>query len=200
MLLREIHHRVKNNLAWVSSLMGFQGRHAKDEYHRMMFIESQDRIRSMALAHEQLLLSENLYEINSRDYFSGLVEHLSSRLGHVGSHIRFQSRIAELNLDLETGATLGRIVTELVTNCYKRAFPGDGPGTITLTLKEVDDSTLELSTADNGVGLPEETGFQKPNTLGLDLVRIFSRQLCAQFDVRRDRGTDIILRLNRRPK
>jgi PAS domain S-box-containing protein len=198
-LLREIHHRVKNNLAVVSSLLGLQSRHARDDYHRKMFLESQDRIRSMALAHEKLYQAENLSAINSKDYLTSLVHHLTSALGHVGFDVQIQTRIAEVDLDLETGVTLGLIVTELLSNCLKHAFPDDGGGTISLDLRENDSSTLELSVADNGVGLPQHVHLDKPSTLGLDLVRIFSRQLRGQLEVRRDGGTEIILRFSRRP-
>ncbi|MFH0826130.1 MAG: PAS domain S-box protein, partial [Pseudomonadota bacterium] len=199
-LLREIHHRVKNNLAVVISLLGFQGRHAKDEYHRKMFVESQDRIRSMALAHEKLYQAENLSEIDSRSYLTSLLDHLMSALGNVGSEVRLVRQIARTDLDLETGVTLGFIVTELVSNALKHAFPGGRPGTISLTLKEVDDSTLELSLADDGVGLPDSIQFANPRSLGLNLVRIFSKQLRGELEVRRNHGTEVILRFNHRQR
>ncbi len=197
-LLREIHHRVKNNLAVVCSLLGFQSRHARGEYHRGMFIESQDRIRSMALAHEKLYQSENLSAINSKDYLTSLAHHLRSALLHVGSDVELQPQIAEVNLDLEIGVTLGFIVTELLSNCIKHAFPDGRSGKISLALKEIDDSTLELCVADDGVGLPQDIQLNKPSTLGLDLVRIFCRQLRGNLEVRRDRGTEIILRFSHR--
>ncbi|MBI5250249.1 MAG: PAS domain S-box protein [Desulfomonile tiedjei] len=197
-LLREIHHRVKNNLAVVSSLLRFQGRHAKDEYHRRMFLESQDRIRSMALAHEKLYQSDNLSEINSRNYLSSLAEHLMAGLGHVGSNVKLQLQIAEIDLDLETCVTLGFIVTEMVNNSLKHGFPDGRTGKISVILREIEESILELSVADDGVGLPENIQIQNPGTLGLDLVRIFSRQLRGQLEVRRDRGTEVILSFNLR--
>ena len=198
-LLREIHHRVKNNLAIVSSLLGFQSRHARDQYHREMFIESQDRIRTMSLAHEKLYQSENLSAINSKDYLTSLARDLKSALTHVGSDVQLQLEIAEVSLDLEIGVTLGFIVTELLSNCIKHAFPDGGSGKISLILTENSNSALELTVTDNGIGLPEDIQFQNPNTLGLDLVRIFSRQIRGQLEVRRNHGTEIVLRFSRRP-
>jgi PAS domain S-box-containing protein len=195
-LLREIHHRVKNNLAVVSSLLGFQGRHAKDECHRRMFIETQDRIRSMALAHEKLYQAENLSEIDSKDYLTSLSRHLLAGFGRVGGQVKLEEAIAQVDLDLETGITLGLIVTELLTNALKHAFPDDRAGTIALTLKEIGHSILELSVADDGIGLPDTVQLDKPSTLGLDLVRIFSRQLRGHMEFRRDRGTEAILRFS----
>ena len=197
-LLREIHHRVKNNLAVVSSLLSLQSRHAKDEYHRRMFLESQDRIRSMGLAHEKLYQADNLSEINAKDYLGSLLHHLIQSVGNIGGAVQVNADIAEVDLDLETGVTLGFIVTELVTNALKHAFPDDRPGEISIALKEIDDSTLELCVSDDGVGLPEHIQFQNPDTLGLDLVNIFCRQLRCHLQLKRDRGTKLILRFSRR--
>jgi|GEM_PF-2343522 len=198
-LLREIHHRVKNNLAVVSSLLGLQSRHTKDDCHRRMFVESQDRIRSMALAYEKLYQAQNLSAINSKDYLTSLVHGLISSWSHVGAHVEIQLQVAALDLDLETGVTLGFIVTELVSNALKHAFPNYRAGKITLVLSENDDSILQLSVADDGVGLPENVPLDKPSTLGLDLVRIFCRQLRGHVDVQRDHGTRIMLTFSRRP-
>jgi PAS domain S-box-containing protein len=197
-LLREIHHRVKNNLAVVSSLLGLQSRHAKDEYHRGMFLDSRDRINSMALAHEKLYRAENLSAINSRDYLSSLVRHLMAALGCVGTNVELQLEVAEVELDLQTGITLALIASELVSNCLKHAFPDGRAGKIFFTLKETGHASLELSVVDDGVGLSENIESEKPNTLGLDLVRIFSRQLNGHLEFRRNGGTEVVLRFSRR--
>ena len=197
-LLREIHHRVKNNLAVISSLLWLQSRYAKDEYHRRMFTESGYRIRSVAMAHEKLYQAENVSAINSESYLTDLVSELMSSLGHVGPHVEFQIESAEVDLDLETCTAFGSIVTELVSNCLEHAFPWHRAGKISLALKEIDDSTLELSVADDGVGLPQNIQLDKSNTLGLDLVRILSNQLRGHLEIRRDCGTEIVLRFSRR--
>jgi len=150
------------------------------------------------MSHEKLYQAKNVCVINSESDLTGLVSEPMSPLGHVGSHVEFQAQIAEVDLDLETGTALGLIVTELVSNCLKHAFPDDGAGKISLALNEIDDSTLELSVADDGVDLPQNVKWDKPNTLGLDLVRILSNQLSGHLEMRRDRGTEMVPRFSRR--
>jgi PAS domain S-box-containing protein len=195
-LLREIHHRVKNNLAVVSSLLRLQSRHTRDGYHRGMFEEAQDRIRSIALAHEKLYQSESLADLNVRDYLTNLVDHLFASGGKVGSTVQLQSEIAEIDVGLEIAVTLGFIVTELVSNSLKHAFPEGRSGRVLLSLKRLDESTLELVVADDGVGFPAHVQVERARTLGLDLVRIFSRQLEGRLDVRHNQGTEFVLRFD----
>lgn len=195
-LLREIHHRVKNNLAVVSSLLRLQARHARDEYHRGMFDEAQDRIRSIALAHEKLHQSESLADLNVRDYLTNLVDHLFAAGGKLGSTVQLQKEIAEVRVGLEIAVTLGFIVTELVSNSLKHAFPEGRSGRVLLSLERLDESTLELVVADDGVGLPNHVKMESARTLGLDLVRIFSRQLEGHLDVRHNQGTEFSLRFD----
>jgi two-component sensor histidine kinase len=116
--------------------------------------------------------------INNESYLNGLVNEFMFSLGHVGSHVEFQAQIAEVDLDLETGTVLCLIVTELVSNCLKHAFPDDGAGKIFLALHQIDDSTLELSVADDRIGLLQNVQRDKPNALGIDLVNVlrFSRR------------------------
>jgi two-component sensor histidine kinase len=152
----------------------------------------------VAMAYENLYQAENVYAINSKSYLTGVVSELMSSFGHVGSHVELQIESAEVDLDLETATTLGLIVTELVSNCLKHAFPDHRAGKISLALKEIDESTLELSVADDGVGLPQNIQLDKPNTLGLDLVRIIANQLRGHLEIGRDRGTEIVLRFRSR--
>jgi two-component sensor histidine kinase len=116
--------------------------------------------------------------INNESYLTGLVGEFMSPLGHVWSHVEFQGKTAEVDLDLETGTTLCLIVTEVVSNCLKHTFPDDGAGKIFLALHQIDDSTLELSVADDGIGLLQNVQWDKPNALGVDLVNVlrFSRR------------------------
>ncbi len=196
-LLREIHHRVKNNLAVVSSLLSLQSRHAKDEHHREMFVDSRDRIRSIALAHEKLYQSESMAKISSRDYLQSLVSHLFASVGQLGSHIRLRQEIAEVELDLETAVTLGFVVNELVTNCLKHAFPDGRTGCVTVALERLGESFLELRVADDGIGLPESINLEGSPSLGLNLLSIFSRQIKGHLEVHRNGGTDIRVRFSR---
>jgi len=198
-LLREIHHRVRNNLTLVSSLLRLQARYAKDEYHLRMFTESEDRIRAMALAHEKLYQTENLASINSKNYLRSLVRHLLGALGKRGSKVQLEMQVEEAPLDLETCCILGFIVTELVSNCLKHAFSDHRAGKISLFFKQIEDPTFALSVADDGIGMPENIQLQEANTMGLNLVRIFTRQLGGHVEVRRDHGTEVILTFNLSP-
>jgi two-component sensor histidine kinase len=131
----------------------------------------------MTISHDKLCKSQNVSAINNESDLTGLVSEIMSPLGHVGSHIEFQAQSAEVDLDLETGTALGLIVTELVSTCLKHAFPDDASGKISHALNEINDSTLELSVADDAVGLPQNVQWDKPNALGHDLVSVlrFSR-------------------------
>lgn len=192
-LLREIHHRVKNNLAVVNSLLRLQSRHAKDRFHREMFREAQDRIRAMAMAHEKLYQSGNLAHVRIRDYVGSLVDHLSASAGLVGNKIELIKDIEDLSFGLETAGPLGFILTELVSNCMKHAFPQARKGKIHISLHRFKGDTFELVVGDDGIGFPENVTFDDPRSLGLNLVRIFSRQLRGKLDIVHNRGTDIKL-------
>ncbi len=192
-LLREIHHRVKNNLAVVNSLLRLQSRHAKDGFHREMFREAQDRIRAMAMAHEKLYQSGNLARVRIRDYVGSLVDHLSASTGRVGNKIELIKDIEDLSFGLETAGPLGFILTELVSNCIKHAFPQALKGKIHIRLRRFKGDTFELIVGDDGIGFPGDVALEDPRSLGLNLVRIFSRQLRGKLDIVHNRGTDIKL-------
>jgi PAS domain S-box-containing protein len=192
-LLREIHHRVKNNLAVVNSLLRLQSRHAKDSFHREMFREAQDRIGAMAMAHEKLYQSENLACVRIRDYVGSLVDHLSASTGRVGNKIELTKDIEDLSFGLETAGPLGFILTELVSNCMKHAFPQARKGKINISLHRFNGDAFELVVGDDGIGFPVDVTFEDPRSLGLNLVRIFSRQLLGKLDITNNRGTEIKL-------
>ncbi len=182
-LLREIHHRVKNNLSVISSLLGLQSRYARDEFHRQLFADSKDRIKSMALAHEKLYQSENLSDVNISSYVDSLVDHLIVSAGRGPKHIELTKQIEELVLSLQTISPLGFILTELVSNCLKHAFPRDRRGRISLQLRRINGDHCEVVVADDGIGFPEDFNLERPCTLGLELVKIFVQQLKGQIEI-----------------
>jgi two-component sensor histidine kinase len=137
-----------------------------------------------------------LADLNVRDYLTSLVDHLFATGGKVGSTVQLQKEIAEVHVGLEIAVTLGFIVTELVSNSLKHAFPKSRSGSVLISLERLDESTLELVVADDGVGLPGHVKIESKRTLGLDLVRIFSRQLEGQLDVRHNQGTEFRLRFD----
>lgn len=193
-LLREIHHRVKNNLAVVHALLGLQQEHSTDENHRMMFEESQRRIRSMALAHELLYQTDGFSEIDAEDYFTRLVNYMEGSVSEIGSRLNFITHIDDVAFDLDTSIPLGLILTELISNAAKHAFPGNRSGEVAITLREIDPGEFELVVADNGVGMPDDARIREGNSLGLDLVDTFVQQLRGDLQVRSDEGTEIRIR------
>jgi len=189
-LLREIHHRVKNNLAVISSLINLQAAHAIDEFHRQMFRDVQTRVRSMAIAHEKLYQSENLAKLSMQAYVRSLVDHLAASTSTIGSPVRLTKEVDDVTLGLDTAVPVGFIVTELVSNSLKHAFPSGRRGEITVAFHSLGEDEYEIVVADDGVGLAEDLNLVGLKTLGLDLVRTFVAQLNGSLLIRRDRGTE----------
>ncbi|MBI5249578.1 MAG: response regulator [Desulfomonile tiedjei] len=192
-LLREIHHRVKNNLAIVSSLLSLQSRYTTDEFHRGMFKDAQNRIRSMALAHEKLYLADNLAALKMNEYIDGLVDHLLVSFKTLGKPIRLVKNLEEVYLGLETVVPVGIILTELLSNCFKHAFPDDRRGEIAITLLAKPENTFELIVADNGVGIRKNIDLSNPDSFGLNLVKTFAQQIGGKIDVNSIQGTKFSL-------
>jgi len=178
-LLREIHHRVKNNLQIISSLLNLQKGALRDEEDVRLFEESQNRIRSMAMIHESLYQSETLLEINLKEYMSRLAVSLISSYGAsgVGSEVETD----DLRLDIERALPLALIMNELITNSLKYAFPDDR-GLIKIRIHS-DNGECVLEYSDDGVGLPEDYDPETSDSLGMTLVRSLGGQLDAEFEV-----------------
>lgn len=197
-LLREIHHRVKNNLAVVHALLGIQGQYSADDFHRTMFEDSQNRIRSMALAHELLYQSEDLSEIDADAYLGSLVDHLAGPIPGIGTRIMLVKEIEDIRFDLDTALPVGLIVTELVSNSIKHAFPGETSGEVRVILGRLPGDAFELTVADNGVGMPTADGSHSAKSLGLDLVDTFVRQLHGEVVIESNKGVRAVIRFSRR--
>ncbi len=190
-LLKEIHHRVKNNLQVVSSLLNLQSRGIHDERTRQKFKESQNRVQSMALIHEQLYQTSKLSLIDYPAYIRQLSAHLF-RSYHVSTtRIDLRTRIDDVRLSVDVAVPCGLIINELVSNSLKYAFPDGRGGEIRIELRRSGDDEVTLTVADDGVGLPEEVGFWDTKTLGLRLVGTLARQLDGNVEVDRSGGTAI---------
>jgi len=192
-LLKEIHHRVKNNLQVVSSLLGLQSRAIGDEMTRKMFQESQNRVHSMALLHERLYQSRNLSEIGCAEYIAQLAAHLFRSFGVSSSRIRLVMNVEKQHMTMDTAVPCGLILNELVSNALKYAFPDGRDGEVRILLKDASDSRTRLAVGDNGVGLPQDVNIWNTRTLGLRLVRTLAAQLGAGIEVITNRGTEIRL-------
>lgn len=187
-LLKEIHHRVKNNLQVTSSLLRLQSESIKDDKARWMFMESQNRIRSMALVHEKLYQSTDLSKIHFSDYLKSLSRLLFRSFG-VGDHnINFMINGSVVYLSIETAIPCGLIVNELLSNCLKHAFPEDRLGKIEVVI-DSQNKRVSVSVCDDGVGLPENFDLNKTETLGLQLVNTLVKQLNGKIEVRANKGT-----------
>jgi PAS domain S-box-containing protein len=178
-LLQEIHHRVKNNLSIIISLLNLQSSYVADDTIIDMFIDSQNRIGTMALIHEQLYSSENLAQLNFADYVKNLVNHLLMAYQRTASaEVELCVDIPSLNLNLETATPCGLVLNELVTNALKHAFSDGRLGKISITLTR-HAHELQLSVQDNGIGFSPDIDWHNCPTLGLRLVRLLARQLDA---------------------
>lgn len=196
-LLKEVHHRVKNNLQVISSLLNLQFRQVRNEEVRSFLRDTQNRIRSMAMLHEILYLSGNIVSISFPFYVKKLCNHLIRSHGFAARNIRLRHRVADVPLNPDQAITAGLIVNELVTNAIKHAFPSGGGGDIFVELRAEHGNHLLLRVADNGIGLPADMPPQAADSLGLLLVRNLCRQLDGHLSVRGEPGTvfDIVFPL-----
>jgi two-component system, sensor histidine kinase PdtaS len=192
-LLKEIHHRVKNSLQIVISLLYSQSKRLKDEEAISAFRESQQRIHSVALMHQKLYLSNNLKHINMDDYIGELVAHLSDAFDITGQGIRFHLNIGKVNLALSQAIPVGLILNEAITNAIKYAFPREESCNIYISLME-DFSSFVLEISDNGKGFPEHFDAYRTDSLGMTLIRGLSDQLEADCVIMNMNGVTIRIR------
>jgi PAS domain S-box-containing protein len=188
-LLKEIHHRVKNNLQIVSSLLQLQASYIKDTDALQIFEESRDRIKSMALIHEQLYQSNDLAQIDFPEYLRSLLNMVLSAHRSNRTRVETNLHVDPVSLDLDTAIPVGLITNELVTNSLKYAFAGRSVGEIGVRLTKSESGDFLLMISDNGVGLPEKFNFDKATSLGLRLVRILTRQMRARLEISNGMGT-----------
>jgi PAS domain S-box-containing protein len=187
-LLREIHHRVKNNMQIISSLLNLQTEYVDDEKAVNVLQESQNRVRSMAIIHEKLYQSKDLTHINFVDYIQNLVYNLFYSYDIDNTQIKSILKIEDISLNIETAVPCGLIISELISNSLKYAFPNKMNGEIIVSLKSEKD-TYQLCVCDNGIGLPEDINFSKIKTLGLLLVNSLTEQIDGKVTIYRDNGT-----------
>jgi PAS domain S-box-containing protein len=189
-LLKEIHHRVKNNLQVVASLLGLQSRGATDEQMRRMLLESQNRVHTMALLHECLYQSHNLSRIDFPDYIRQLVSHLHRSYELQNRHVRVETKLDQLYLDLDAAVACGLIINELVSNSLKYAFPDGREGVVRIELTAEANHMARLIVADNGVGHRSHPDLANAKTLGLRLVRTLAEQLGGTIELRANEGAE----------
>ena len=194
-LLQEIHHRVKNNLQVVSSLLSLQSRLVTDEVAIDAINASKGRVQSMSLLHQNLYQDKNLKGVDMQVYFENLVENLFHTYKIPEDRIQFEAQIDQLNLDIDTVVPLGLITNELITNSLKHAFTEMEEGLLKLRLHQENDQLI-LQVTDNGKGLAENKIPLKEGSLGAKLIHSFAEKLDAQLTVDGSKGTKITLSIN----
>jgi PAS domain S-box-containing protein len=197
-LLREIHHRVKNNLQIISSLLNMQAMKAADESVVESLLESRSRIHTMSIIHSQLYQSENLELVDMDITIRGLVNFLVALYAKEGKEIAAPVTATGVTLHISQAIPCGLIINELVSNALKHAFKGMAKGNIGISMLSLDDDNVKLSVKDNGVGIPEEFDIYEPNTLGLHLVKALTEdQLKGKIGLKRGNGVEIYIEFSK---
>mgnify|MGYP003694123061 CR=1 FL=1 len=187
-LLREIHHRVKNNLQVIYSLLRLQSKLVTDPKASALFKDSQARVKAMALVHETLWQSKNLSRIDMSEYSRILTRRLFESYGISSDTLGLNLNIAPVSFSMETAVSCGQLINELVSNCLKHAFPNGRTGDVTVELLSNGNDTYLLTVSDNGVGLPPDFEVGKAESLGWQLVPDAGRAAQWYVRVARERG------------
>ena len=193
-LLREIHHRVKNNLQIISSLLNIQSENINDPSVLSSIREGQSRVQAMSLIHQNLYQSEHLSNVDIENYLKQLVIYLSEMFAKEGKEVTVEVEANNINFDIDTAIPLGLIVNELVSNAYKYAFELQDSGKIKIGIKALNEEDYELHVDDDGKGLPPDFNPAKSKSLGLKLVNILSRQLRGKFSSESSDGASFVVK------
>jgi two-component sensor histidine kinase/ActR/RegA family two-component response regulator len=181
-LLREVHHRVKNNLQTISSLLNMQAELLPDFAARHALRDAQRRVHSMALIHEQMYGDKDMDEVDFGEYARRLARDLFDSFGAAAGRVRLRFALEPVSLAMDQMIPCGLILNELITNSLKYAFPGDRAGEILVSLHCANGGTVTMTVADNGVGLPPDTGAKRSGSLGTRIVEILTGQLGGSLD------------------
>jgi PAS domain S-box-containing protein len=190
-LLKEVHHRVKNNLQVISSLLHLQSQHTQDQNSVEMFRASQDRVRSMALVHERLYRSKDLAQVDFTDYIQSLAKHLFSAHQVDTDRIKLGVDVHGVKLSIDAAVPCGLLLNELISNSLKHAFQGRERGRIRIELVPINGDKILLSVSDDGVGLPAGIEPVSGETFGMQLIADLVEQLHGSVQVNRDAGTAV---------
>lgn len=199
LLLAEIHHRVKNNLQIIESLLGMQSDIVPDVTAVSVLKESQNRVKSMALIHQVLYESQDFSRVDFSSVIRNLVDNLSISYALEASRIEIAMNIEEIYLPLDTSIPLGLILNELCSNALKHAFVDNHTGKLEINFVYFDSNNLQLSVSDNGVGIPNEFDMDNTTSLGLQLIQLLSMQISAHLTIWRSNPTkfELIIPLNK---
>lgn len=195
-LLAEIHHRVKNNLAVISSLLNLQMNTVTNEYTRNVLRDSRNRVASMSLIHQKLYRNTNVEEIDFGRYASDLVDEIRfSYPEQVAENIKVAVDAQEAKLPLTVAVPSGLILNELLSNCYKHAFPGGKPGQIGICFGKAENGSFFLEVSDNGKGLPADFSFTETESLGMTIIQSLTEQIDARWTMRNGGTGGVLFRM-----
>lgn len=190
LLIKEVHHRVKNNLQIISSLLKLQSGKSNNEEVKSSLFEAQERINSMALLHQLLYRNNEVTNLSFNNYLSNLIIQISNSFSILDKNIKIESHIIELELNLDTAIPLGLITNEIISNAYKHAFSAKEGGIISVSLTKIVKNTYQLKISDNGNGLPPNFDLSAIDSLGLDIVFILSEQINAELKIYNNNGAN----------
>jgi two-component sensor histidine kinase len=196
LLLREIHHRVKNNLQIISSLVKLQAVSQKNKETQDILLETNNRIMAMSIIHQKLYQSVNISKVNFEEYPKSLMSYLSNIYSDKKSNIRFNVNVDNVNLDVDTSVPCGLLMNEIITNSLKHAFDERG-GEINLEMKKHNDNKYYLIISDNGKGLGFDFDEYSGDTLGVQLIRALVNQLDGNLEIDSSMGTKYSISFNR---
>ncbi|MEI8331238.1 MAG: histidine kinase dimerization/phosphoacceptor domain -containing protein [Methanomicrobiales archaeon] len=191
-LIKEIHHRVKNNLQVIISLLSVQAKNTEDPRSESALLDSQTRVKSMAIVHEKLYQSDSLSSIDFHGYLQNLIGNLMITYGIDQTRVRITIAVNELPLAINTAIPLGLIMNELVSNSLKYAFPGGQSGNLSVS-STVYENSIVVNVRDDGQGIPASLDWKHAESLGLHLVQMLTRQLKGTVELSRENGTEFTL-------
>ena len=191
-LLKEIHHRVKNNLQIISSLLNLQSEYLRDSYDRELFKQSQNRVKAMAFLHERLYQSAEFARVDFEEYLRSMMPSLFQSYKTSMADIECIIQVERIHLDIDTAIPCGLIVGELVANSLKHAFPNGRNGCIVIKLRHLDQRSLQLSVSDDGIGMDENSPLtQYGAPMGWELIHTLTEQLNGSIEIRKQPGTHV---------
>ncbi|MEJ2190014.1 MAG: histidine kinase dimerization/phosphoacceptor domain -containing protein [Acidobacteriota bacterium] len=193
MLLKEVHHRVKNNLQVIASMLNLQAGSVYEDPVRVALRDSQNRIRTLALIHEKLYGARDVAEIPIKEYIQDLTSSLFRSLTPQSATVSLDLDVADVLLDIDAAIPVALILNELVSNSLEHAFPQGGDGAMSITFKPISASRYKMVVADNGEGFPEGLDFRNSDSLGLQLVCLLSKQLGGNIELDRRAGTQFTI-------
>ncbi|MEM7162609.1 MAG: histidine kinase dimerization/phosphoacceptor domain -containing protein [Bacteroidota bacterium] len=195
-LLQEVHHRVKNNLQVISSILNLQSSYVKDKNSLDILRESQNRIKSMSFIHESLYQTKDFSQVDFEDYITGLTKNLLYSYSVISNQAALDLEVEKVYLSLDQAIPCGLIVNELVSNALKYAFPGEEKGTIRLKIREKN-SVVSMEISDDGIGLPKGFEINKSDSLGLQLVSTLTKQLDGEIKISSKKGTKYLIKFEK---